>query len=260
MATAQTQGELWSKAVQDWAELQEQGHVPLLKAMLNATNVGQGTCLLDVGCGAGGASVLAAELGAEVTGLDAAEGMIAYAQKRLPDANFHVGDMANLPFSDDSFDVVFAANSIQYAEDRVAALQELARVCKSGGHVVAGLVGSPDKVAYRHIFQAVRSTLPEPPAGKGPFELSAPGKLASLFEEAGLSITTQGDVTSSTSFPDLESYLRGVTSGGPVQAALQVVDEEKLKAALIETAKPFLTDNGQIVIEPNNYIYVVATL
>jgi SAM-dependent methyltransferase len=251
--------------------------------MLDATAVGQGTRLLDVGCGAGGASVLAAELGAQVTGLDAAEGMIAYAQKRLPDADFHVGDMADLPFENNSFDVVFAANSVQYSADRVAALQELARVCKPGGHVVTGLFGPPEKVAYRHIFQAVRDILPEPPAGKGPFELSAPGKLVALFEEASLNVSAQGDINTPTIFPNLESYLRGVMSGSPVQAALQVVDNEQLRAALTKAAKPFLLDDdladkeqlraalteedqpfllddGPIVIGPNNYIYVVATV
>lgn len=260
MTTAQVQGALWSKAVQDWAEFQEPELAPLHKAMLNAATISRGTQLLDVGCGAGGASVLASELGAEVTGLDVAEGMIAYARMRLPSADFYIGDMANLPFADDSFDVVFAANSIQFPENRLAALQELARVCKPCGHIVAGLFGSPDKVAYHNIAKAVRSTLPNPPTGKGPFALSDPGKLETLFAEAGLNITTRGDINCSMFFASLEHYWLAIRSAAPVQAALQVVGEAQLEAAVTEVAKPFTSDSGHVLIEPNSFMYVVATL
>ena len=44
--------------------------------MLNAAGVEESTRFLDVGCGGGGASVLAAERGAQISGLDAAEGLL----------------------------------------------------------------------------------------------------------------------------------------------------------------------------------------
>ncbi len=260
MATARVQGELWSKAAQDWAEIQEPVHTPIWQAMLNATKVGQGTHFLDAGCGGGGASLLASASGAKVTGLDAAEGLVAQARKRLPSADFHVGDLESLPFDKDSFDVVFAANSIQYTEDRLAALRELARVCKPKGHIVAGLLGSPEKVAYSSIFKAVRDTLPQAPTGGGPFEFSAPGKLEALFENAGLQVVERGEADCPMSFPNIEQYWRGTFSGGPVQAALNVVEEEQLKSAVIDAVQPFLLDDGQVLIQPNTYIYVVATL
>ena len=68
MGTAKIQGELWGAAPQEWAEIQEPLHTPLYAAMLNATSVRQGTRLLDVGCGGGAASLLAAERGAHVSG------------------------------------------------------------------------------------------------------------------------------------------------------------------------------------------------
>ncbi len=257
---AKVQGELWSKKAQDWAEIQEPVHTPIWKAMLEATAVGQGTHFLDAGCGGGGASILASALGAKVTGLDAAEGLIAQARKRVPSADFFVGELENLPFDNDSFDVVFAANSIQYSENRIAALQELARVCKPKGQIVAGLFGPAEKVAYRSVFKAVVDTLPEPPKGGGPFELSVPGKLEALFEEAGLKVVKQGETDCPIGFSNLEQYWLGTVSGGPVQAALKVVEEEQLKSAVIDAATPFLLDDGQILIQPNSYIYVVASL
>ena len=188
METATVPGELWGKAAQDWAEIQEPMTRPLWEAMLNAAQVGPGTRLLDVGCGGGGASVLAAARGAHVTGLDVAEGLIAFARERSPNCEFHVGDMAALPFADGSFDVVFAANSLQFAGDWLAALREVGRVCVVNGRITIGLFGPPEQVAFRVIFKTISAVMPEPWSGDGPFALSAPGKLEDLFEKAGLNV------------------------------------------------------------------------
>jgi 2-polyprenyl-3-methyl-5-hydroxy-6-metoxy-1,4-benzoquinol methylase len=74
MGSALVQGQIWSRAALDWAELQKPLAMPLWGAMLDAAAVGEGMRLLDAGCGAGGASLLAARRGAQVNGLDAAEG------------------------------------------------------------------------------------------------------------------------------------------------------------------------------------------
>jgi SAM-dependent methyltransferase len=165
MGSAKVQGDLWGQAPLDWANLQEPKHIPLFEAMLDAARVGEGTRLLDAGCGGGGASRLAAGRGARVTGLDAASGLIEVARERVPSGDFRVGDIEELPFEDDVFDVVLAANSVQYAADHVAALRELGRVCAPEGQIVVGLFGTPDKVEFRAILQAVREALPEPPPG-----------------------------------------------------------------------------------------------
>ncbi len=122
MGTFEIQGELWGKEARDWAEMQEPLHRPLWEAMLNAVEVGPGTRILDAGCGGAGASVLAAERGAQVSRLDAAEGLITIARERVPNGDFRVGNIESLPFDDGAFEAVFAANSLQYAQDRVAAM------------------------------------------------------------------------------------------------------------------------------------------
>src|SRR5580700_7605066 len=70
------------------------------------TGVGPGTRYLDVGCGAGGAAQLAAGRGAEVSGIDAADTLLAIARERTPNGSFHIGDLETLPFDDAAFDVV----------------------------------------------------------------------------------------------------------------------------------------------------------
>ena len=260
MGTSKIQGELWGKAPRWWAEIQEPLSSPLWEAMLDATQVGAKTRFLDVGCGGGGSSLLAAERGAQISGLDAAEGMISFARERDSNGDFRVGDIENLPFENDSFDVVFAANSVQYAEDRVAALREFGRVTAPEGRIVAGLFGPPEKVEYRAIFKAVRDAMPEPPPGKGPFELSAHGKLEELFEEAGLNVLESGEVDCPFNYPDFETFWQANVASGPFQGMLRVVGEEQLKSAVNHAAEAFRMGNGSIVIQPNVFIYVVATL
>ncbi len=186
--------------------------------------------------------------------------MITFARERVPNGDFRVGDIESLPFDDDAFEAVFAANSLQYTEDRVAALRELGRVCTPEGRIVVGLFGLPEQVEIRKIFMAMRDTMPKPPPGGGPFELSMPGMLEGLFEAAGLKVREQGETDCPFSYPDFETFWRASISIGPAQGMLRVVSEEKLKLAMRNAVEAFYLDNGTILIQPNVYKYVVATL
>lgn len=259
MGTAHRQGELWSAAPQGWADVQEPQHRPLWEAMLDAADVGPGTRVLDAGCGAGGACVLAAARGADVSGVDAAQGLVTIARERVPEGDLRVGDLEALPYGDDVVDAVIAASSVQYAGDRVAALRELRRACIPGGRVVVGLFGPPNRVAFAAVFQALRSAMPEPPAGGGPFELSAPGTLESLMADAGLTIVETGETDCPFTYPDVDSFWAGKVAAGPVQQMLRVVPEARLRAAVLDAIRPFVDDDGQIVIGPNVFRWVAAT-
>ena len=70
------QADLWGKSPKGWAEIQERQHEPLWEAMLKSTNVGEGTTLLDAGCGEGYNTRLLAKKGAKVFGVDISKRMI----------------------------------------------------------------------------------------------------------------------------------------------------------------------------------------
>jgi SAM-dependent methyltransferase len=259
MGTAEIQGDLWDQEPQNWTRLQEPMHKPLWEAMLDQSRVDLGTRFLDAGCGGGGASVLAAERGAQVSGIDAAEGLVALARERVFNGDFRVGDIEILPFEEDAFEVVFAANSIQYTTDRVATLREFVRVCTPEGRIVAGLFGPQEKVAFSVIQKAMRDALPTPPAGGGPYELSGPGKLEGLFEEAGLQVLESGEVDCPFRYPDMETFWKARVSAGPLQGAMRTVDKEVLKSAVYKAVDVFCRDDSSIPIQPNFFKYVVAS-
>jgi ubiquinone/menaquinone biosynthesis C-methylase UbiE len=96
---ALVQRRLWGTDPLAWAELAESHNRPLFEAVLDAARVGRGTRMLDVGCGAGLALVLAVERGATVSGLDVSLGLLGVARDRLPEADLRDGDMESLPFT-----------------------------------------------------------------------------------------------------------------------------------------------------------------
>src|SRR3954471_6850188 len=128
--TSEAHGRLWGVRARDWADFQEGTVRPVFQAVLERTRVGPGTRYLDAGCGSGMAAEMAAARGAEVSGVDAAEAMLAIARSRVPAGEFRQGDLEELPFAAESFDVVTGFNSLQYAGSPVAALREAARVAK----------------------------------------------------------------------------------------------------------------------------------
>jgi SAM-dependent methyltransferase len=92
--------------------------------------------VLEVGGGEGElAERVAAELGAEVIGIDQSEGMVDIQRARGIDAR--VGDVRDLPFYDEEFDVAVAAWMLYHVGDLDRALSELSRVLKPGGALVA---------------------------------------------------------------------------------------------------------------------------
>ena len=107
-----------------------------------ATLAVDGASVLDVGTGPG---VLLRELARrradlQVTGVDLSADMIAAASRNLAPfgerANAVVGDVTDLPFPDDSFDLITTSLSLHHWEHVDAAAPELARVLRRGGRVV----------------------------------------------------------------------------------------------------------------------------
>jgi SAM-dependent methyltransferase len=164
--TGATQGDLWSERAADWAELLEPGMRPLFETGLAALGVAADTSLLDAGCGAGLALTIAFELGAAVSGLDAAPGLIAIARRRLADVRIEHGDLEELPFPDRTFDAVTGFNSFQYAASPEAALREARRVLRPGGRLLAAVWAPPELCELAGYLAAVGSLLPPPPPGQ----------------------------------------------------------------------------------------------
>src|SRR5215469_8552785 len=127
----------------DYAAEYESVHEPLTGQFagraLELVPVGASQQVLDVAAGPGTLAVLAARRGARVTAIDNSPRMIARLKDRLR-AGGHVGseghvmDAARLDLAEARFDAVFCIFGIMLVPDYQAALAEMARVTKPGGH------------------------------------------------------------------------------------------------------------------------------
>lgn len=258
--TAGVQGALWGARARDWADHQEPAQRQIYEHALRLAAVGTGRTLLDLGCGAGGLSRLAAGAGATVSGIDAAEPLVAIARERVPAGRFDVGDIQFLPYDDGAFDAVVGVNSFQYAADPVAALAEARRVAKPGGTVVAVVWGREEQTEFVAVLRALRPLLPPAPAGApGPFALSYPGALEALVEQSGLKTTDEGYFDATFEYADEAAMLKGNLAAGPAVLASRTSGEEAVAAALLDGLAPFRTAAGSYRIE-SEWRYVKATV
>lgn len=228
---------------------------------MEATDIGSGKHVLDIGCGTGQSSALIEAAGATVVGVDAAQGMIDYANEIFDGIDFRVGGIEELDFGDDEFDVIFAANSVQYAADLGTALRELRRVCKPGGSIVAGLFGPPDAVSYKPVVDALGPFMPKPPPGArpgGPFRLSAPGVLEEAFASAEIDVLATGEANCPFEYGSWDEFWRGARAAGPTQMAIGVAGPDAVEAATREAVEPFTAEDGSITFDPNVFIFVVG--
>jgi SAM-dependent methyltransferase len=120
-----------------------------------------GAQLLDVGCGAGQLSLIAARAGARVTGCDIASNWLVQARRSTAAEGlsvvFEEGDAEALPYGNGTFDAVASLIGAMFAPrpERVAA--ELIRVCRPGGIIAManwtgpGFVGQMFKAIAKHI-------------------------------------------------------------------------------------------------------------
>jgi ubiquinone/menaquinone biosynthesis C-methylase UbiE len=123
----------WGRKAADFAALSELSNVREYVALHHALRVRSGDRLLDVACGSGLAVELASLVGAQCAGLDASQRLIAVAQLRTPGADLRVGDMHDLPWDGDSFDVVTSFRGIWGTTPD--AVGEIYRVLRPGGRV-----------------------------------------------------------------------------------------------------------------------------
>ena len=258
MGTAQVQGSLWGAHAQDYAAILEPFSRPLYETVFGAAGVAARTRLLDVGCGPGLAAQLAARRGAQVAGLDGAAASLEVARERTPDGDFRAGEMEDLPWSDNTFDVVTGFNAFQYAADTVNALREARRVAKPGGRVVMAVWGRVEDTDMAALLGALSRFVPPPPPGApGPFALSVPGRVEGLLQQAGLAPLTSAEVDCPFQFPDLETAVRGHMSAGVAAMAIRQAGTEAVRQAIAEALAPY-RQNGSGYHQRARFRYVVA--
>ena len=120
---------------------------------VDLAEVGPGARALDVATGTGDLAIALKRRGAEVTGQDFSEGMLALAREKAPGLRFDVGDALALPYDDASFDAVTVGFGARNFADLRRGLTEMARVTKPGGRVVVLEITTPQRPPLSWFFR-----------------------------------------------------------------------------------------------------------
>lgn len=111
--------------------------------------------LLDLACGTGDIAFAAAVKGSRVVGLDITHRMLQLAVKKPHPGrrvSFVTGDMMALPFPDASFDVITTGYGLRNVPDLRGALDEMHRVLRPGGRMLALDFDRPGNRFIRAIY------------------------------------------------------------------------------------------------------------
>jgi SAM-dependent methyltransferase len=233
-ASAARWGPLWGARAADWA-LSEDQQTPTYEEALRRLDLEPGQCVLDIGCGAGAFLMLAAERGLEPHGIDASVALIECARGRMPGTDLRVGDMEELPYDDDRFDLVTGFNSFFFANDMVAALREARRVARPGAAVVVQVWGRHERCDLEAMKAIARPFLPPRPvdAPADP-DLSEPGALEALAEQAGLLPETSFTCSWAYEYPDADTLGRALVAPAGLAMLAGPEQEPRLRAAIVD--------------------------
>ncbi|MFF0204505.1 class I SAM-dependent methyltransferase [Streptomyces sp. NPDC005017] len=186
------EGSQWARNQSRWDFINQGFNRPLL----DAAAIGDGDAVLDIGCGAGQTTRLAAERarGGRALGVDLSEPMLdrarACARQEGPaNVSFSQGDAQVHPFAPAAFDVAISRYGIMFFADPVAAFTNIGRALRPGGRAAFICAAEPEENEWLQAFRALRGILPTGDFGKpgapGMFSLTDRDHVLGILAAAG---------------------------------------------------------------------------
>lgn len=152
----------------------------------------RGKKVLDVGCGGGILAEEFARLGCQVMGIDPSVSSLAtaraHAQQAGLDIDYRVGVGEDLPFADESFDMVYCSDVLEHVNNLEKVISEMARVLKQDGVFLYDTINRtfPSKLVMIKLLQEWKSTSFMPPNLHDWNAFIKPHELLTLLKSHGL--------------------------------------------------------------------------
>jgi SAM-dependent methyltransferase len=238
--------------------------------LLAAAGIDERDRVLDIGCGTGCLTRLAARRasGGRVLGVDISAPMLAGAraaavEEGVANVSFEQGDAQVYPFPAAAFDLAVSRGGVMFFDDQVAAFANIGRALRPGGRLVfAGPQPGGSAGDHARAFAALAPLMRAPsPAARGMGSLTDPARIEAVLAGAGF-----GDVSiAGVDVPcvwgrDAEDAVSFYFSTGPVAVNLSGVDEAtvaRLRDEVRRSLREFETPEG---VSVRGAIWVVSAV
>jgi len=233
---------------------------PFATALVDAAGLHPGERVLDIACGTGVVTRLAAErVGSNgaVAGLDLNPAMLAVARS-IPSSGAAIewreATAESLPVGDETFDVVLSSLGLQFVADKAAALREMRRILGPDGRLAIATVG-PTPPFFAILEQALaRHLKPEVAAFlRAVFSLHEPQELGNLASSAGFRDAKVRSKVLTLTLPEPSEFLWQYVHSTPLAAAVGQIDDAgraALEHDVVAGWRSFVRD-GNLVAELN---------
>ncbi len=216
---------------------------PYAKDLAARVNVSEGGSVLELACGSGIATRRLRDRltpSVQLVATDLNEAMMNYAAQKFQageSVEWKQADATELPFADQSFDVVVCQFGLMFFPDKPAAVAEVRRVLKPGGSFVFNVW---DAIELNDLAQAAYATIlkffPENPPDfyDVPFSFHDGKAIRSLVAGAGFHDIDLQVISKTSTSPSARDVAHGLIHGNPVINAINERDE--LKAPEVEAS------------------------
>ena len=239
----------------DAAEAYEATFVPALFAdwadhVVDAAGVRPGLAVLDVACGTGAVTRVAAErLGGSgrIVGLDLNEGMLSVARRLYPAIDWVLGDAMDLPFEDAAFDAVLCQAALMFVPNAGQAIAEMARVVRPGGTVAVQVWAAREaQDGFKPVYEIIARH-----AGPSAVDLVSAywvmgdlQALGRLFASAALEITGTVSRTGAIRMPSIDAYVTTEVEGTPLRDRISDETYAAIRREVNEALAASVTPEG----------------
>jgi ubiquinone/menaquinone biosynthesis C-methylase UbiE len=145
----------WNRCAPIYIETLEPLTKQGFQVISDSGHIRDGVRLLDVGCGPASFTAAFARMGADVSGVDFSEDMVEIAKNEQPHLDIRHADVENLPFEDESFDVVTASYALHHLARPTVAFRSIHRVLKPSGRFVFVIPNQEAQKSFGAFFMAV---------------------------------------------------------------------------------------------------------
>ena len=241
-AVVQAERAAWTRAAPIYAEHTAQLTSQAVSHLIGAAQLTSDSRALEVGCGPGRVTAMMADTGATVTGVDLVPAMIETARTLHPDIAFVEANAEQLPFEDDSFDVVLINFVIHHFARPDVVCAEVRRVLTPGGRFV--FAGPIEPLEFMAFIEGLTTHHTMAALAHGPLYLEATREdYENLVKDAGFARYDVAVRQLTLHLPSLEPLLQ---TGWEMSELSELPQDtqNKIRETTIQRAEPYRTENG----------------